>query len=810
MSTLLQDLRFGLRMLAKNPGFTAVAVLTLALGIGANTAMFSIVNGVLIRPLPYEDSSHLVVLWQRVPHFGTNAFTAPDFLAWRNQTFMSIAATTEEGFSLGVGTRVEHVAAAPVSGNFFTLLGVRPGVGRTFLPEEDMPNGPRVVVLSYGLWQRDFGGDTSVMGRTLLLNGEIYRVIGVMPADFRSELQPDAELWIPLESDPTFAATRTSRAVHWLLVVGRLHSDLSLNQARAAMGTIAESLGRTYPDTDARLGVDLQPFADFVAGSVRPALLILFAAVGFVLLIACGNVANMLTARATARAHELAVRIAVGAGRARLFRQLLTESLFLGLLGGVLGLFFAYWGLHLVRVLSPDNIPRLNTIGIDPSVLLFTLGLCLGTGTFFAVVPAFHASRTDLNATLKEGRLSASSAPGQKKFRRVLVALEVALAQVLVVGSGLMLRSLYTLQGAPLGFNPHHLLAMQITFDQSVHSPGETVSFYEQVLDRVKVLPGVESAAIARDLPLVGANPSSPFNMASHPVSRSEQWPIARYRAISSGYFHTLDIPLLGGRDFTDHDNRGSPGVVIINQKMARQFWPHENPLGQQIEPARGASGWCTIVGIVGDDRKGGAEFPICPTMYYPYLQVPAQDIRLIEGSMRVVIRSRLAPKALFDEVKQAVGAVNSETPIYDTRTMDEIVAASMLGREFNTVLMGIFGLLALAMALAGIYAVVSYSVSRQAHDFGIRMALGAGKGDILKLVVGQGMRLALMGTAVGLAGALGLTRFMANLLYGVKPTDTVSFAAASAVVAGVAILACYVPARRAAKVDPLVALRYE
>jgi predicted permease len=810
VETLWQDIRYGLRQLRRSPGFAVVAVLMLALGIGANTAIFSVVDGVLIRPLPFEDSSHLVMLWQRVPHFGANAFTTPDFLAWQKQTLISVAAMTEQGFNVGVGSRPEHVAGGLVSGNFFTLLGVKPVVGRTFLPDEDQPNSRRVVILNYGLWQRDFGGNPGVVDKTLLLNGQPFTVIGIMPRNVCNDLQPDAELWIPLESDPNFTATRLSRGVHWLLVIGRLKPAMRINQARAAVATVAENLGKAYPQTDTRLGVDLFPLADFVVGSIRPALLILFAAVSFVLLIACANIANLLLARATARAKELAVRIALGAGRIRLFRLLLTESVLVALLGGVVGLFLAYWSLHLLRALDPGNIPYLNEIGIDRKVLGFTLVLSMGTGVFFGVIPAYHASRTHLYETLKEGRLSSSSGIGQRQFRHLLVVSEVALALMLLVGAGLMLRSFRSLQETPLGFNPHQLLTMQITFDQPGHSEDETVSFYEQVLDRVKSLPGVDSAAIARDLPLVGANPSSPFNVAGHPVASLEQRPIARYRAISSGYFHTLNIPLLQGRDFTDQDNERSSGVVIINQAMAREFWPQQNPIGGEIEPAIGANGWCTIVGIVGNDRKGGAEFPIYPTMYYPYLQVPAKDIRLIEGSMRVVIRSPLSPKALLGAVKQEVAAINKETPIYDVRTMDEIVSASLSRPELDTFLLAAFGMLALSMALAGIYAVMSYSVAQRTHEIGIRMALGAKKGDVLQLVVGQGMILAAMGAGVGIVGALGLTRFMSSLLYGVKPTDPVTFVAASLILTGVAILASYVPARRATKVDPMVALKFE
>ncbi|MGH9433283.1 MAG: ADOP family duplicated permease, partial [Terriglobia bacterium] len=531
LETLFQDLRYGLRQLRRSPGFTAVAVVTLALGIGANAAIFSVVDGVLIHPLPFDNSSQLVMLWQRVQHFGANSFTTPDFLAWKKQAFMSIAATSEESFNISEGNGTEHVPGGPVSANFFSILGVKPIGGRGFLPDEDQQNGRRVVILSYGLWQRDFGGDLAVMGKALDLNGQPFTVIGIMPRGFRNGLQLAAQLWVPLESDPTFSTTRQTRSVHWLLVMGRLKANATLEQARAAMTAIAGSLGKEYPETDARLGVDVTPLADYIVGSIRPALLTLFVAVGLVLLIACANVANLLLAQATARAKEMAVRIAVGAGRARLVRQLLTESVLLATLGGALGLFFAFWSLSVLRRMNSGDIPRLKQISIDPGVLVFGVALCVGTGVLFGAAPAIQASKADLNETLKEGGRTSDIGSGRVEFRHLLVVSEVALSLILLVGAGLMIRSFSSLQQAPLGFNPHRLLTMQLSFTQPGHSAQETPLFYEQVLDRVRSLPGVESAAIARDLPLIGANPSSPFSIAGRPVASPEQRPIARYRA---------------------------------------------------------------------------------------------------------------------------------------------------------------------------------------------------------------------------------------------------------------------------------------
>ncbi|HEV2500868.1 MAG TPA: ABC transporter permease [Terriglobia bacterium] len=810
LETLLQDLRFGLRQLRRNPGFTAVAVITLALGIGANTAIFSVIDGVLINPLPFEHSNRLVLLGQRVPHFGTNVFTTPDFLAWKKQTFIPIAAHTSLSFNVGEGDRTQHLEAGLVSANFFSLLGVTPIVGRGFLPDEDRPNARRVVVLSYGVWQQDFGGGRSVLGKTLDLNGRPFTVIGVMPPKFSGGLPLTEGIWIPLESEPTFATTRLNRSIHWLFVFGRLKPGISLTRARSAMTAIAGSLGKQYPETDANLGVDVTPLADYVVGSIRPDLLMLFAAVGLVLLIACANVANLVLARSTARAKEIAVRIAVGAGRARLVRQMLTESVLLALVGGGLALVLTFLSLHVLRRLNPGNIPNLEQIGINPGVFLFVVVGCILTGVLFGVAPAYQGSKADLNEVLKEGSRVSGLGSGRKELRQILVVSEVALSLMLLIAAGLMVRSFRALESAPLGFNPHRLLVMQLTPNQPEHSVKEIPAIYKRVLERVRALPGVDLAAIARDLPLVGANPSSPFSIAGQPAQSPQERPIARYRAISPDYFRTMGIPLVKGRAFTEEDDATGPAVVIISQGMARRFWPHRSPIGDQIKPASGASGWCTIIGIVGDVRKGGPVFPIYPTMYYPYLQVPAEYIPLIEGSMRLVIRSSLPASGVVTLVRREVESVNSGTPVYNVQTMDEIVFTSTSRARFDMTLFGIFGLLALLMAIAGIYAIISYWVARRTHEIGIRIAIGASKGQVLRLVVRQGLRLALIGVVLGTIAALILTRFLSSLLYGVKATDPLTFVMAAVVLTAVALLACYLPARRATKVDPMVALRYE
>jgi predicted permease len=492
-----------------------------------------------------------------------------------------------------------------------------------------------------------------------------------------------------------------------------------------------------------------------------------------------------------------------------LVRQLLTESVLLACLGGGFGLIFAFWSLGVLRKLNPGDIPHLNEISIDPAVLVFAVALCMLTGVLFGAAPVYLASKADVYESLKSRR-GALSSSGRRGLPDLLVVFEVALSVLLLIVAGLMVRSFRALETAPLGFKPHRLLVMQLTSSQAERAPAATPARYKRVLASVRSLPGVESAAIARDLPLVGANPSSPFSIAGRPVASPQQRPIARCRWISPDYFRTMGIPILKGRTFTDEDNSTAPGVVVVSLEMARQFWPHRNPIGDQIRPAVGASGWCTIVGIAGNVRKGGPEFPIYPTMYYSYLQVAAADIPLIEGSMRLVIRSSLPTSVLTVSVRRAVAGINRETPVYDVRTMDEIVSSSMSRSRFDSALFGSFGLLALLMAVAGIYAVISYSVTRRTHEIGIRLALGAQKRDVFRMITGEGLKLAVIGVFIGLAAAVGLTRFLWSLLYGVEPTDPFTLAAVSLVLTAVALLACYIPARRATKVDPMVALRYE
>lgn len=812
LGELIADVRFGLRQLRRNPGFTAVAIITLALGIGANTAIFSVVNAVLLHPLPFGRPDQLVMLWQRTPHRGINQFTTPNFLAWKDQklAFLRMAAETYGEVTLGEQGKLERAINGSVSADFFSVLDAKPVLGRSFLPSEDESGGRRVVVLSYGLWRRQYAGHQNMIGQAVTIGGEPFTVIGIMPRSFRDPINKRAELWTALWVNPSFESTRDNRGVHWLLVIGRLKAGISLEHARAAMDTVARHLREEYPQTDAGLGVMIASLNEWIVGAVRPALLILLAAVGLVLLIACANVANLQLARAAARKREMAVRTALGAERKRLFRQLLTESILLSLLGGGLGLLVAFWGLDLLRSLNPGNIPRLRAVSIDTRVFAFTLILSIVTGIIFGLVPALGASKADLNESLKKGEGRATAGLRGQRLRGSLVISEIALALVLLVGAGLMIRSFQSLQRIEFGFNPHDLLTMKLAFSAPKSSVQKTPQFYEQALEKVRNLAGVESAALARDPPLDGVNPSNPFQIAGRPPAEPLKEPVARYRVISPGYFRTLDIPVLQGRDFTAQDAQGSNGVVIINQTMARHFWLHQDPIGKQIKPKFGQDHWCTIVGVVGNVKHYETDPGSDSVMYYPYLQVSNAAIPLVEEYMTLVIKTSLPPSRLLPAIRRTIGGIDKGVPIYHIETMEDALSDAASQPRFSMVSMGIFGFVALLIAVAGIYGVMSYSVAQRTHEIGIRIALGAQKSDVLWFVIGQGMTLALIGVGIGVAGALGLTRFLSSLLYGVRPTDPLTFVVVSMILTGVALLACYVPARRATKVDPMVALRYE
>ncbi|MGB7923250.1 MAG: ABC transporter permease [Pyrinomonadaceae bacterium] len=811
MNTLWQDIRYGFRMLWKNPGFTVIATLALALGIGANTAIFSVVNATLLRPLPYKEAERLVMVWNREPEDEKAAVAPADFLDWREQNtvFEQMAASRSWSFNLTQSGQPERILGAVTNASLFPLLGVSPAIGRTFLPEEETTGNGRVVVLSHGIWQRLFGSNPGVIGQKLALNGESFTVVGVMPEGF--QYPQGAEVWVPprhiVPESPTAGASADATKVrdnHYLRVIARLKPQATLNQAKAEMETITRQLEQQYPQTNTGFGVNLVPLREDLTGKIQPALVILFCAVGFVLLIACANVANLLLARATARRREIAIRTALGASRWRVVRQLLTESVLLSVTGGGLGLLVALWGIPSLLAISPLDIRRVKEIGIDAQALGFTLLVSLLTGIIFGLAPALQASNPDLNESLKESARGSAGGVGRSRLRSMLVVAEVALSLLLLVSAGLMIRSFLRLQEVSPGFSAGQVLTAQLTLSRPDYSEDrQRAALLQQVLARVEAQPGVASASATSTIPLGGGEVSRSFTVGGQPPPEPGKEPTAEYRAIGSHYFRTMGTPLLKGRDFTERDDAQSPAVVMINETMARRYWPNEDPVGRSLKLDGMEKEPREIVGVVGDVRHFGLDARAEAEMYVPYLQRPMPGVTLM-------VRSASAPGDVAAAVRNAVREADRNLPVYNVKSMDEILADSVSSRRFNMLLLGIFAAVALVLAAVGIYGVMAYSVTQRTHEIGIRMALGAEARDILKLVVGQGMILTLIGLAVGLAASLALTRLLASLLYGVTATDPLTFAGVSLLLAVVALLACYIPARRAMKVDPMVALRYE
>ena len=811
LGTLWQDIRYGFRMLWKNPGFTVIAVVALALGISANTAIFSVVNATLLRPLPYKETERLVMVWNREPADDKAAVAPADFLDWRdrNTVFEQMASSRSWSFNLTHAGQPERILGAVANASLFPLLGVSPAVGRTFLPEEETSGSGRVVVLSHGIWQRLFGSNPGVIGQKLVLNGESFEVVGVMPADF--QYPQGAELWVPprhiVPESPTAGGSVDPTKVrdnHYLRVIARLKPQATLAQAKAEMETIARQLEQQYPETNTGFGMNLVPLREDLTGKIQPALVILFCAVGFVLLIACANVANLLLARATARRKEIAIRTALGASRWRVIRQLLTESVLLSVMGGGLGLLVALWGIPSLLAISPLDIRRVKEIGIDGQALGFTLLVSFLTGIIFGLAPALQASNPDLNESLKESARGSAGGVGRSRLRGLLVVAEVALSLLLLVSAGLMIRSFMRLQEVSPGFNADRVLTMQLTLSRPDYSEDrQRAALLQQVLARIEAQPGVTSASATSTIPLGGGEVSRSFVVGGQPLPEPGKEPGAEYRAVAPHYFRTMGTPLLKGRDFTERDDAQSPGVVMINETMARRFWPNEDPVGKTLTLVSLEKEPREIVGVVGDVRHFGLDAGAEAEMYVPYLQRPMPGVTLM-------IQSASAPGDVTAAVRNAVLEADRNLPVYNIRSMEEILADSVSSRRFNMLLLGIFAAIALVLAAVGIYGVMAYSVTQRTHEIGIRMALGAGRRDILKLVVGQGMILTLIGVCVGLAASLALTRLMASLLYGVTATDPLTFTGVSLLLTVIALLACYVPARRATKVDPMVALRYE
>jgi len=807
METLLRDIRYGVRSLLKRPGFTAIGLIALALGIGANTAIFSLVNAVLLRPLPFAEPDRLVWMWGNIRNGGNRASVSPlDFLDYRKQTttFEEFAAT----FSVPVHLNLtgegepERLTAAGVTGNFFRALGATPEFGRTFQLENEKPGSDQVAVLSYRFWQRHFGGDPGIVNKTITLDGRTCQVLGVMPQDFSF---PSAELWVPINFD--ISPGMKQRKAHFLRPIGKLKSGVTLAQAQADTDAIARRLEEQYPDTNTGWNLRLVSLREQLVGNTRPTLFILFGAVGFVLLIACANVANLLLVRAAGRQKEIALRTALGAGRWRLIRQLLTESVLVSLAGGAVAVLLAIWGTSLLVALQPDNLPRLTEIGVDGRVLAFTFGVSLLTGLIFGLLPAWAASRSGVSEGLKEGGRSATAGGARQRLRSTFVVLELAIALVLLIGAGLLIKTIWILRSVEPGFNPEHLLTMTVELPEARYKDvDQQTRFRAQTLENINSLPGLQAAMVS-ELPLSGNALDHDFLIDGRPPLAPGDEPSLQTRSVMGDYFHVMQIPLRAGRNFSSQDfAEKAPLVGVANEATVRQYFANEDPLGKRIRWARDQEvHWITIVGVVGDLKHFGLDLPDEPTLYSPYTQISPW-----KRWMTFVARSQPEPTSLVRAVKQQIWKVDSQLPISNVKTMSDVAALSFAARRFNMLLLAIFAGLALVLAAVGIYGVMSYSVTQRTQEIGIRMALGARATDVLKLIIRNGMTLTLMGVIIGLAGAFALTRLLTTLLFGVKPTDTPTFVAVSAVLILVALLACYLPARRATKVDPLVALRYE
>ncbi len=807
LADLLHDLRYAARMQRKNPAFTIIAVIALGLGIGANTAIFSVVNTVLLRPLPYKDPERLVMVWEDASRHGYPRDTpaAANFIDWRdqNQVFEGMAAIADTSFNLtGVGDP-ERFEGRRVSANLFPLLGVEPQIGRVFTAAEDQPGSQRVVLLSYGLWQRRFGGDPNIVGKALTLNGESYIVVGVMPARFQFPSSDD-EAWVPIAFTQQEAS---NRGRHYLQVLARLKPGVTLAQAQTEMSTIAARLQQQYPEQNADLGAAVQSLHEHLVGDIRPALLILLGAVGLVLLIACANVANLLLARAAVRQKEIAVRVALGAKRTRLIRQFLTESVLLSMLGGVVGLVIAYVGLILLKTFIPENISQAREISIDFKVLAFTLLVSVLTGIIFGLAPAMQAARFNQMETLKEGGRDAATGGGGKRLRSLLVMSEVAISLVLLIGAGLLINSFLRLRNVDPGFRADNLLTMKIVLPEPKYAEFERRSaFYTDVVQRVQSLAGVRSAAVTTNLPLYRQGNSISISIEGRPDPPPGQELIVVTRIISPGYFETMSIPLLKGRQLTDQDTATTPNAVVISETMARRFWPGEDPIGKRIAAGRAQTpeDWIQVVGVVKDVRQFELNAEPRPQMYLSYRQAGFFAPR------DLVVKTDVDPASMAATVRKAVWDIDKDQPVSNIRTMEEILAGSIARQRFSMLLLAIFAGVALVLAGVGIYGVMSYSVAQRTREIGIRMALGAQTGAVLKLAVGYGMKLVIVGIIVGLIASFALTRVMSTLLFGVTATDPATFTLISLLLVAVAALASYIPARRATKVDPMIALRYE
>ncbi|HEV3218841.1 MAG TPA: ABC transporter permease [Candidatus Acidoferrales bacterium] len=809
LEIFLQDVRFALRMLRKNPGFTAIAVLTLALGIGANTAIFSVVYAVLLQPLPYKESSRLIFVNETTPRVGDVSVSYPNFLDWRadSRAFSQMAAAHQVSFSLAGVDQPENINGDAVSPNFLSMLGIHPFLGRDFEASEEKPGTPPVLMLSYSLWQSRLGGDPNALGKTITLDGRNFTIVGVLPPNYRSPDKTDVLLPIGTwASDDDESKDRGSRGD--MIAIGRLAPGASLAQARVEMEGIAARLAKEYPEDNDRFGIALKPFRDVFVGDMEPAIVVLSAAVLFVLLIACANVANLFLVRGATRTREIALRIAFGAARGRIIRQMLTESFVLALFGGALGLALAVNGIHGMAQLITQDMLSGAVVRVNGPVLLFMAAVVVLAAFIFGLAPAAHLANPNVQSELKEGGRSVSASAAQNRMRGILAVSEISLALILLIGAGLMMKSLYRLMSVDPGFRADHVLKMEMDLRTQQYDKDPAIrTFWNQVLARVRALPGVESAAVGTHIPLTDEHGRSDITVEGMVEPSPGSYPHPDRHEVSSGYIEGLGISLLRGRTFSESDKDGAPLVAMVNEKFAKQFFANQDPIGKRFMFGRKAATknpvWLTIVGVVSDTKMYGLANPA-------RLEVYESSLQNTDNDMTLLVRSNVDPAALTSAIRGVVSSIDKDQPIFKISTMNQVVTDSVSTRRITLILLGLFSGLALILATIGIYGVISYSVSQRTHEIGIRMALGAHRGDVLRMVLASGGKIAIAGIAIGLAAAFGLTRLMASLLFSVSAFDPLTFAGVAILLTIVALAACYIPARRAMRVDPMVALRYE
>ncbi len=804
LETLIQDVRYGARMLRKSPGFTAVAVITLALGIGANSAIFSIVYGVILQPLPYAHPAQLVVVARTAPRFDHPVpVSGPNFLDWRARAtqFQSLAGFDGRGFAVMHGNDPEHVLGAAVSYNFLSVLQVTPELGRNFLESEEEAGNDHVALVSRAFWKERLGGDPGWIGRTLTINGQAFTVVGVLPADFQYVMMQSAQIFIPLNLE------KTSRGNNFMSVIGRIRPGVSLRQAQSEMDFIARALEKEYPTDNAEQGAVVIPMLNRVGLRIREPLLIMLAAVGLVLLIACANIGNLTLAQGMRRRGEIAVRSALGAGANRLARQCLTESLLLGLFGGALGLLLGFYGLQAFRVLSPGNVPRLEEVQINRPVMLFSLGISIFASILFGLVPALRVTRINLVDTLKEGSTRATSGIERGLMRQALIVSEIALSLVLLAGAGLAVRSFMKLVSTDPGYDAHNLLTFYLS--PQVRKAAQAENFYQLVLERIRAIPGVNSAAMSHSIPPSGGEVDGPVITAEHPDIDPNRAPDIIYNPISPNYFRTMRLPLLAGREFSSADVHSTSPAVILNEAAARSLFPGESAIGQRIKfGADNLAAWWTVVGVVADERYFGWDSDRTPTAYLPILQILQDDLPDYDSA--IILRTNSEPLSLLPVVRSTMASIDNHTALLGPESMEQRLLQTFAPHRFNMALLAAFAGLALLLAAVGIYGVMTQFVAQRTHEIGVRIALGAHRLDVVRLVLGQGVRLALLGLGIGILVAVAATRLIRSLLYGISASDPVTFVSVASLLVCVVLLACFVPAWRAMRVDPMVALRYE